>query len=65
MLYLPHAHTDFIFPMIGEELGLRVTLVIVFCYLLICLCGTLIAMNARPFGMLLGRLRDDDHSARL
>ncbi len=55
MLYLPYAHTDFIFPMIGEELGLRVTLVIVFCYLLICLCGTLIAMNAPDrFGMLLG-----------
>jgi cell division protein FtsW len=55
MLYLPYAHTDFIFPMIGEELGLRVTLLIVFCYLLICLCGTLIAMNAPDrFGMLLG-----------
>ena len=55
MLYLPYAHTDFIFPMIGEELGLRVTLVIVFCYLLLCLCGTLIAMNAPDrFGMLLG-----------
>jgi cell division protein FtsW len=55
MLYLPYAHTDFIFPMIGEELGLRVTLAIVFCYLLICLCGTLIAMNAPDrFGMLLG-----------
>ena len=55
MLYLPYAHTDFIFPMIGEELGLRVTLVIVFCYMLICLCGTLIAMNAPDrFGMLLG-----------
>jgi cell division protein FtsW len=55
MLYLPYAHTDFIFPMIGEELGLRVTLLIVFCYLLIFLCGTLVAMNARDrFGMLLG-----------
>jgi cell division protein FtsW len=55
MLYLPYAHTDFIFPMIGEELGLRATLLIVFCYLLIFLCGTLIAMNARDrFGMLIG-----------
>ena len=53
--YLPEAHTDFIFPMIGEELGLRCTLLIVLCYLVIILCGMLIAMNARDrFGMLLG-----------
>ena len=55
MLYLPYAHTDFIFPMIGEELGLRFTLLTVFCFLLILLSGVLIAMNARDrFGMLLG-----------
>jgi cell division protein FtsW len=55
MLYLPYAHTDFIFPVIGEELGLRVTLLIVFCYLLILTCGTLISVNAKDrFGMLLG-----------
>ncbi|MGA0848868.1 MAG: putative lipid II flippase FtsW [Chthoniobacterales bacterium] len=55
MLYLPYAHTDFIFPMIGEELGLRFTLLTVFCFLLILLAGVLIAMNARDrFGMLLG-----------
>ncbi|MBV9674336.1 MAG: putative lipid II flippase FtsW [Verrucomicrobia bacterium] len=55
MLYLPYAHTDFIFPVIGEELGLRVTLLIVFCYLLVITCGTLIALNAKDrFGMLLG-----------
>jgi cell division protein FtsW len=55
MLYLPYAHTDFIFPVIGEELGLRVTLVIVFCYLLIATSGILIALNAKDrFGTLLG-----------
>ena len=55
MLYLPYAHTDFIFPVIGEELGLRVTLVVVFCYLLVVTCGILIALNAKDrFGMLLG-----------
>lgn len=55
MLYLPFAHTDFILPMIGEELGLRVTLLIVTGYLLVILCGALIAMLARDrFGTLLG-----------
>jgi len=55
MLYLPYAHTDFIFPMIGEELGLRFTLIVVFCFLLILLSGVLISMNAKDrFGMLLG-----------
>ena len=55
MLYLPYAHTDFIFPVIGEELGLRITLVVVFCYLLVVMSGILIALNAKDrFGMLLG-----------
>jgi cell division protein FtsW len=55
MLYLPYAHTDFIFPVIGEELGLRVTLIVVFCYLLIVTSGILIALNAKDrFGLLLG-----------
>lgn len=55
MLYTPYAHTDFIFPMIGEELGLRITLLTVAGYLLICLCGSLVATNARDrFGLLLG-----------
>lgn len=53
--YLPEAHTDFIFSIIGEELGLRCTLLIVFCYIVIIICGVLISMNARDrFGMLLG-----------
>ncbi|MGH8047183.1 MAG: putative lipid II flippase FtsW [Chthoniobacterales bacterium] len=55
MLYLPEAHTDFILPSIGEELGLIFTLLIVGSYLLICICGFLTAMNAKDrFGMLLG-----------
>lgn len=55
MLYLPYAHTDFIFPMIGEELGLCATLLTVLAYLLICLCGSLVASNAKDeTGRLLG-----------
>jgi cell division protein FtsW len=55
MMYLPFAHTDFIFPVIGEELGLRFTLAVVFAYILFILCGAVIAMRARDrFGMLLG-----------
>lgn len=55
MMYLPFAHTDFIFPIIGEELGLRCTLAVVFAYIVFILCGATIAMRARDrFGMLLG-----------
>ncbi len=54
MLYLPYAHTDFIFPMVGEELGLKATVLVVLAFLVLCLCGLLIAANARDrFGMLL------------
>jgi cell division protein FtsW len=55
MLYLPYAHTDFIFPMIGEELGLRISLLVVFLFVMIIVCGLMIALHAkdRP-GLLLG-----------
>ncbi len=54
MLYMPFAHTDFIFPMIGEELGLRVTLAVVFAFLLIAVSGLTIAFHARDrFGTML------------
>ena len=53
--YLPFAHTDFIFPMIGEELGLCATLGVVFCYVVIIVFGTVISIQARDrFGMLFG-----------
>lgn len=55
MMFLPFAHTDFIFPMVGEELGLTFTLLVVFCYVLMIVCGAAIAINSRDrFGMLLG-----------
>jgi cell division protein FtsW len=55
MLYLPYAHTDFIFPIIGEELGLRVSLAVVFLFVLIIVCGIMIALHAKDrFGLLLG-----------
>jgi cell division protein FtsW len=43
---LTFAHIDFIFPVVGEELGLRATLIVVFCYVLIAVAGCGIAMQA-------------------
>ena len=55
MLYLPYAHTDFIFPIIGEELGLRATLLVVLAFLALTMSGVVIALQARDrFGMILG-----------
>ena len=55
MLYLPYAHTDFIFPIIGEELGLRFSLLVVFLFVVIIVCGIMIVLHARDrFGLLLG-----------
>ena len=52
---LSYAHTDFIFPMVGEELGLVATLAVVVCYVLILLFGMFIALHASTrFGRLLG-----------
>jgi len=51
--YLPYAHTDFIFPVIGEELG-WVTLLVVLCFVMFTVFGFLIAMRANDiFGRLL------------
>jgi len=52
---LPYAHTDFIFPMVGEELGLVGTLAVVICYVVLLVFGMFIALHAATrFGRLLG-----------
>ncbi|MCK5676548.1 MAG: putative lipid II flippase FtsW [Verrucomicrobia bacterium] len=52
--YLPEAHTDFIFPIIGEELGLVTTLLVLLMYVILFVCGLRIAFNARDdFGRFL------------
>ena len=43
---LTFAHIDFIFPVIGEELGLPFTLGVVFCFVLIAIAGCGIALQA-------------------
>ncbi|MES2476013.1 MAG: putative peptidoglycan glycosyltransferase FtsW [Verrucomicrobiota bacterium] len=43
---LTFAYTDFIFPVVGEELGLPFTLGVVLCYVLIAVCGCGIALQA-------------------
>ena len=53
--FLPFAHTDFIFSMIGEELGLVFTLGVVFCFVLITTAGLAISLHAQDhFGRILG-----------
>jgi cell division protein FtsW len=55
VLGLPYAHTDFVFPIIGEELGLVATLSVVVCYALILVFGMFIALHAATrFGRLVG-----------
>jgi cell division protein FtsW len=51
LFYLPEPHTDFIFSVIGEELGLLGVLVILLLYFVILWRGIGIAINAdEPFG---------------
>ena len=53
--YLPEAHTDFAFPMIGEELGLIGTGTVVLMFLVLAASGLWIAAHApNRFGRLLG-----------
>ena len=51
---LPEDHTDFIFSIIGEELGLVATLLVIAAFVVISLCGFYIALRAKDtFGTLL------------
>lgn len=52
--FVPEHHTDFIFSIIGEELGLVATLLVIVAFVVIGLCGLYIALHAKDtFGTLL------------
>ncbi len=52
--FVPEHHTDFILSIIGEELGLVATILVVVAFVLLVLCGVYIARRARDtFGQLL------------
>jgi cell division protein FtsW len=53
--FVPEHHTDFILSIIGEELGLIATLLVVLAFIAIVISGICIALNSRDtFGLLLG-----------
>ena len=53
--FVPEHHTDFIFSIIGEELGLIATLLVLASFMAFVICGLIIAANAPDvFGLLLG-----------
>jgi cell division protein FtsW len=53
--FVPEHHTDFIFSMIGEELGFIATLLVVLAFVAILISGIYIALHAPDtFGLLLG-----------
>jgi cell division protein FtsW len=55
MYWLPEVNTDFVFPIIGEELGMWMTLAIVMAFLILMLCSGWIAAHAPdPAGVFLG-----------
>lgn len=45
--FIPERHTDFIFAVVGEELGFRITVLIVIAYGIICIRALMIAYHSR------------------
>ena len=55
MFYLPEAHTDFIFPIVGEELGLIGTLAVLLLFVALVAAGVVISLRTTDlFGQYLG-----------
>jgi len=53
--FVPEHHTDFIFSIIGEEMGMIATMGVIAGFVIFILCGVYIAWHARDvFGLLLG-----------
>lgn len=53
--FIPEHHTDFIFSIIGEELGLIATIAVVVIFIALVICGIFISSRSRDtFGLLLG-----------
>jgi cell division protein FtsW len=52
--FVPEHHTDFIFSIIGEELGLVATIAVVIAFVVVIICGLYIAWHARDtFGQMI------------
>jgi cell division protein FtsW len=45
LFYLPEAHTDFIFPIIGEEFGGLFSIIVIFCFLIFALFALILLYN--------------------
>ena len=54
LFFLPYPHTDFIFSVIGEELGMLGTFLILFCFMMLVWRGLRLASQVvDPFGQFL------------